>query len=104
MTSRRFRQLSASGEYHDRRHSRVGSHHDAPAVNARRDPVLDRRWTVPVCSTSLAPWALDEHWTACRVREIRRAMVSAAALTDRPEYVQARAEVRQRKERRWWRS
>ena len=40
--------------------------------------------------------------TAGGIREIQRAHVDAAALTDRPEYGQARAEVRQRKGRRLW--
>ncbi len=41
--------------------------------------------------------------TAAGIREITRAIVDAAALTDRPEYIQARAEVRQRRGgRRLW--
>ena len=46
--------------------------------------------------------ALDEVRTAGGVREIRRAMVSAAALTDDPEYGQTRAEVRKRRGPRVW--
>ena len=43
----------------------------------------------------------DEQTTAGGVREIRRAFVDAASLTDRPEYAQARAEVRSRRRRLW---
>ena len=46
--------------------------------------------------------ALAETRTAARVREISRAYVEAAALTDDPEYTQARAELRQRDRRRVW--
>ena len=46
--------------------------------------------------------ALREVRTTGGVREIELAIVTAAALTDRPEYHQARAEVRERR-RRWWR-
>lgn len=46
--------------------------------------------------------ALEETRTAGGVREIQRAMVSAAALTDSPEYQQARAELRDRDEVRVW--
>ena len=53
-------------------------------------------------SMSVEFTALDEIRTAGGVREIRRAMVSAAALTDRPEYSQTRAEVRERPEVRVW--
>lgn len=45
--------------------------------------------------------AVREHRTAGGVREIERALVDAAALTDDPEYVQTRAEVRQRRRRVW---
>ena len=40
--------------------------------------------------------ALDAIQTPAGVREIRRAMVGAAALTDDPEYEQTQAELRQR--------
>ena len=46
--------------------------------------------------------ALREHRTSAGVREIRRAMVDAAALTDRPEYDQGRAELRQKRRRAVW--
>lgn len=36
------------------------------------------------------------------VREVRRALVDSAALTDDPEYTQAKAEIRERKGRRLW--
>lgn len=39
--------------------------------------------------------------TAAGVREIERAFLTAAALTDRPEYVQTSAEVRDRRRRVW---
>ena len=45
--------------------------------------------------------ALAEVRTAGGVREVQRAFLSGAALTDDPEYGQARAEVRTRR-RRWW--
>ena len=41
--------------------------------------------------------AVREVRTAGGVREVQRAFVDAAALTDRPEYAQARAEVRERR-------
>ena len=48
-------------------------------------------------------FALQEHRTAAGVREIETALVSGAALTDRPEYEQAAAEVRSKRGRRvWW--
>ena len=53
-------------------------------------------------SMSVEFTALDEIRTAGGVREIRRAMVSAAALTDRPDYCQTSAEVRERREARVW--
>ena len=43
--------------------------------------------------------ALNEIRTPAGVREIRRAMVGAAALTDDPEYEQTQAELRQRGKR-----
>ena len=46
--------------------------------------------------------ALDAIQTPAGVREIRRAMVGAAALTDDPEYEQTRAELRERKRARVW--
>ena len=46
--------------------------------------------------------ALAETRTAARVREISRAYVEAAAMTNDPEYTQARAELRQRDRRRVW--
>lgn len=45
---------------------------------------------------------LREHRTAGGVREITRALVDGAALTDDPEYVQAAAEVRQRRRPAVW--
>lgn len=45
---------------------------------------------------------LAETRTAGGVREIERAMVSAASLTDRPEYAQTAAEIRERPEVRVW--
>ena len=53
-------------------------------------------------SMSVEFTALEEIRTAGGVREIRRAMVSAAALTDRPEYSQTSAELRERPEVRVW--
>ena len=48
--------------------------------------------------------ALREVRTRANVREIQRAIVEAAAMTDDPEYTQARAEVRERAaRRRTWR-
>ena len=47
-------------------------------------------------------YALREHRTAAGVREIEAALVDAAALTDDPEYAQARAEVRERRPVRLW--
>ena len=46
---------------------------------------------------------LSEHRTAAGVREIEQALVVAVAFTKRPEYSQARAEMRgaPRRERRW---
>ena len=44
----------------------------------------------------------SETRTAAGVREIERAMITAAALTDDPEYHQTAAEVRTRKVRRVW--
>ena len=49
--------------------------------------------------------ALAEQRTAANVREIARAYVEAAAMTDDPEYTQARAEIRSRaglRHRRRW--
>ena len=44
-----------------------------------------------------------EQTTRAGVREIQRAMLSGAALVDRPEYGMTRAEVRDRAlPRRWW--
>ena len=45
--------------------------------------------------------AEDEHRTAAGIREIRRALVDAAAPTDHPEYEQAAAEVRDRAAEDW---
>ena len=45
--------------------------------------------------------ALAEVRTAGGVREVQRAYLSGAALTDDPEYGQARAEVRTRRRRLW---
>jgi hypothetical protein len=53
-------------------------------------------------SMSVEFTSLEEVRTAAGVREIRRAMVSAAALTDRPEYEQTAAELRERSEVRVW--
>ena len=47
-------------------------------------------------------YALQEHRTAGGVREVLRALVEAAALTDDPEYQQTAAEVRNRRGRRVW--
>lgn len=46
--------------------------------------------------------ALEEETTAGGVREIRRALVDAAALVSRPEYEQGRAELRGRRSRTRW--
>ena len=46
--------------------------------------------------------ALEERTTAGGVREILSAYVTAAALTDSPEYDSSGAEVRHRKRRRLW--
>lgn len=46
--------------------------------------------------------ALEERTTAGGVREILRAFVTAAALTDSPEYDTTAAEVRGRRRRRLW--
>ncbi len=46
-------------------------------------------------------YPISEHRTPAGVREITRALVDGAALTDRPEYAQARAEVRERGRRVW---
>lgn len=46
--------------------------------------------------------ALREVRTASGVREVESAYVDGAALTDDPEYVQTRAEVRDRSPRRVW--
>ena len=51
---------------------------------------------------SIEFYALQEHRTAGGVREIVRALVDGAALTDDPEYQQAAAEVRNRRGRRVW--
>ena len=46
--------------------------------------------------------ALREHRTAGGVREVRRAYVDGASLTDNPEYSQGRAELRERRRRAVW--
>ena len=46
--------------------------------------------------------AIQEVRTAGGVREITRALVDAAALVSTPEYLQASAEIRDRKRRRVW--
>ena len=46
---------------------------------------------------------LREVRTPAGIREIQRAWVDAASLTDNPEYAQTRAEVRTAQGRRWWR-
>ncbi len=46
--------------------------------------------------------AVWEHRTAAGVREIELALLDAAALTDKPEYEQTRAELRERQQVRVW--
>ena len=46
--------------------------------------------------------ALRENRTASGVREIERAFVDGAALTDSPEYTQTAAELRELRPRHWW--
>ena len=65
-------------------------------------PVL-RRTVEQASGLSLEFVALTEHRTAAGVREIEQALVVAVAFTRKPEYSQAKAEMRNapRRERRW---
>ena len=46
--------------------------------------------------------SLREHRTSAGVREIRRALIDGAALTDKPEYAQGVAELREKRSRQIW--
>ena len=92
------------------------AHHGRAEVHARpvRQPNGEIRIAVkatPAIAAAVASgkdamsvefFALREHRTAGGGREILRALVDGAALTDDPEYHQTRAEVRRRRRAQVW--
>ena len=70
-------------------------------IAARATPTIVRAVQAGATGASIEFVALAEHRTRAGVREITRALVDAAALTDRPEYHQGRAEVRDRRVPLW---
>ena len=71
-------------------------------ISAKATPAIREAFARGRRFLSVEFHALAEQRTAARVREISRAYVEAAAMTDDPEYVQATAELRQRGRRRLW--
>ena len=71
-------------------------------ISAKATPEIREAFNAGRRFLSVEFQALAETRTAARVREITRAYVEAAAMTDFPEYIQARAELRQRDRRRVW--
>lgn len=72
------------------------------AVEAAATPALFRAVHGGARGMSVEFHALEERTTAAGVREVLRALVTGAIVTDRPEYDTTRAEVRERPEVRVW--
>ena len=68
-------------------------------IAARATPEIVAAVNAGRTAMSVEFTALREHRTAANIREITSAFVDAAALTDDAEYVQSRAEVRNRHRR-----
>ncbi len=76
--------------------------HGEIRISAPATPAIFRAVQAGKRYLSVEFHAERETRTAGGVREIERALIVAAALTDDPEYHQARAEVRTRRRRRHW--
>ena len=72
------------------------------AIAVKATPAIQAAVASGKSGLSVEFHTLRETRTAAGIREIELALVTAAALTDNPEYHQATAEVRDRKVRRWW--
>ena len=72
-------------------------------ISAKATPEIREAFNAGRRFLSVEFQALAEQRTAARIREISRAYVEAAAMTDDPEYTQATAELRSRSgRRRFW--
>ena len=75
----------------------------AISIDTKATPEIREAFNAGKRYLSIEFHALREVRTRANVREIQRALCEAAAMTDDPEYVQATAEVRERRRRRAWR-
>lgn len=71
-------------------------------IEAAATPALVEAVKAGKTSMSVEFYPLRETRTAGGIRELQRVLVDAAALTNDPEYAQARVELRNRRRRRVW--